>query len=42
MYNKDKKSLNINHLEEFNHIEIPTTKKQVFLDADYSVLINLP
>ena len=38
-----KKSFNIKMLKEntYRIIEIPSVKKRVFLDADYSVLKNL-
>lgn len=39
----DKKSINIKMLEEklYNIVEIPSIKKRVFLDSDYSCLLNL-
>lgn len=38
-----KKSINIKMLDDksYNIIDIPSTKKRVFLDSDYSVLLNL-
>jgi len=36
------KSINLNKQDEMNkykHIEIPSTKKRVFLDSDYTILI---
>jgi hypothetical protein len=38
-----KKSVNVKMLtsDEYNIIIIPSTKKRVFLDSDYSVLLNL-
>lgn len=39
-----KKSVNIRTIESdgYDYIEIPSRKKRVFLDSDYSVLCNLP
>ena len=39
-----KKSINIRTLETdgYDYIKIPSVKKRVFLDSDYSVLLNLP
>jgi len=38
-----KKSINVKMADEklYNIIEIPSTKKRVFLDSDYSILANL-
>lgn len=38
-----KKSVNINTIDKdgYRYIEIPSIKKRVFLDCDYSVLLNL-
>ena len=38
-----KKSVNIKYLNDdtYKIIEIPSTKKRVFLDSDYSILLNL-
>lgn len=43
MMEDGKKSFNIKMLEDklYNIIEIPSVKKRVFLDSDYSVLVNL-
>lgn len=40
----NKKSVNIKDLdnEEFPCIRVPSVKKRVFLDSDYSVLLDLP
>ena len=35
------KSVGIRHLGTYNIIEIPSVKKRVFLDSDYSILQNL-
>ena len=35
------KSVGLRHLEKYNIIEIPSVKKRVFLDCDYSILKNL-
>ncbi len=39
----DKKSVNVKMLDDksYNIIEIPSVKKRVFLDSDYSCLLNL-
>lgn len=39
-----KKSVNIRTIESegYNYVKIPSVKKRVFLDSDYSVLCNLP
>ena len=39
-----KKSVNIRTIdaEEYEYITIPSVKKRVFLDSDYSVLLDLP
>ena len=37
-----KKSVGVASVEEgYNIIEIPSTKKRIFMDSDYSVLLNL-
>jgi len=38
-----KKSVNVKMLDDnsYNIIEIPSVKKRVFLDSDYSCLMNL-
>ena len=43
MMEDGKKSFNIKMLEDksYNIIEIPSVKKRVFLDSDYSILANL-
>ena len=35
------KSIGIRHLTEYNIKEIPSVKKRVFMDSDYSILLNL-
>lgn len=39
-----KKSVNIRTIanDGYNYVDIPSVKKRVFLDSDYSVLCNLP
>ena len=39
----DKKSVNVKMLDDksYNIVEIPSVKKRVFLDSDYSCLLNL-
>ena len=39
-----KKSVNIKKIDEegYAYVNIPSTPKRVFLDSDYSVLLNLP
>ena len=39
----DKKSVNVKMLQDksYNIIEIPSVKKRVFLDSDYSILADL-
>lgn len=32
------KSIGIRHLEDYNIIEIPSVKKRVFMDSDYTIL----
>ena len=39
--NDGEKSIGIRHLEEYNIKEIPSVKKRVFMDSDYSILKNL-
>lgn len=36
------KSVGIRHLGKEDILEIPSVKKRVFMDSDYSLLINLP
>jgi len=38
---EDKKSFNIKTTPQEDYLLIPTIKKKVFLDADYSILLNL-
>jgi len=35
------KSIGIRHLNDYNIIEIPSTKKRVFMDSDYTILKSL-
>ena len=44
MLTDGKKSVNIRTIDEdgYEYIEIPSIKKRVFLDSDYSVLLDLP
>lgn len=35
------KSIGIRHLDDYNIYVIPSTKKRVFMDSDYSLLLNL-
>lgn len=35
------KSVGIRHLDKFRIIEIPSNKKRVFMDSDYSILADL-
>lgn len=44
MIKDGKKSINIRTIDKdgYDYIEIPSKKKRVFLDSDYSVLLNLP
>lgn len=35
------KSVGIRHLKDYNIYEIPSVKKRVFMDSDYSLLLNL-
>lgn len=35
------KSIGIRHLNDYNIIQIPSIKKRVFMDSDYSILLNL-
>ena len=41
MKKDNKKSINIKNIDDYNIISIPSKKRQVFLDSDYSVLQNL-
>ena len=36
-----KKSVGISAVDNYNIIEIPSVKKRVFMDSDYSVLLSL-
>ena len=44
MKSDGKKSVNINKIDEegYEYIKIPSVQKRVFLDSDYSVLLDLP
>ena len=44
MKNDGKKSINIRKIDEegYDYLKIPSVQKRVFLDSDYSVLLNLP
>lgn len=35
------KSIGVRHLEDYNIYTIPSVKKRVFMDSDYSLLLNL-
>jgi hypothetical protein len=35
------KSVGLRHLEDYNIYTIPSVKKRVFMDSDYSLLQNL-
>lgn len=35
------KSVGIRHLEDYRIIEVPSIKKRVFMDSDYSILLTL-
>ena len=37
-----KKSVGIRDLDKYNIIKIPSIKKRVFMDSDYSILLNMP
>lgn len=39
--NNNEKSVGIRHLNKYNIIEIPSDKKRVFMDSDYSKLTHL-
>lgn len=43
MINAEKRSISVNDLydEKYNIIDIPSVKKRVYMDSDYSVLMNL-
>ena len=32
------KSININKLDDYNYVEIPSVKKRTFLNSDYRIL----
>ena len=34
------KSINIKTYEQYPHIDIPSVKKRVFMDSDYSVIFD--
>ena len=44
MKNDGKKSVNVRTIEteDYEYINIPSKKKRVFMDSDYSVLKDLP
>lgn len=42
MMTDGKKSVGIRDLDKYNIIKIPSIKKRVFMDSDYSVLLNMP
>lgn len=44
MKSDGKKSVNIKKIDEegYDYLRIPSTQKRVFLDSDYSVLLDLP
>lgn len=44
MLKDGKKSINIKTIStnEYEYVEIPSVKKRVFLDSDYSILLTLP
>ena len=44
MIKDGKKSINIRTIDKdgYDYVDIPSKKKRVFLDSDYSVLLNLP
>ena len=42
MMNDGKKSVGIRDLDKYNIIKIPSIKKRVFMDSDYSILLNMP
>lgn len=39
--NDGEKSVGLRHIGKYRMIEIPSTKKRVFMDSDYSVLMQL-
>ena len=41
MKNDGEKSIGLRHIEKYNIIEIPSVKKRVFMDSDYSILKTL-
>lgn len=41
LINDGEKSVGIRHLGKYNIKEIPSTKKRVFMDSDYSILLDL-
>ena len=41
MKNDGEKSIGLRHIEKYNMIEIPSIKKRVFMDSDYSILKTL-
>ena len=40
--NENQKSVGIRHIGTEDIIEIPSVKKRVFMDSDYSILTELP
>ena len=42
MMTDGKKSVGIRDLDKYNIIKIPSIKKRVFMDSDYSILLNMP
>ena len=41
MINDGEKSIGLRHLNDYRIIEIPSIKKRVFMDSDYSILSSL-
>lgn len=41
MINDGEKSIGLRHLDDYRIIEIPSIKKRVFMDSDYSILSSL-
>ena len=39
--NNGEKSVGVRHLDDYNIYLIPSQKKRVFMDSDYSILLNL-
>lgn len=42
MMTDGKKSVGIRDLDKYNIVKIPSIKKRVFMDSDYSILLNMP